>query len=255
MSDPAEARKLLSGKRAFITGASRGIGLAVARRFASEGAEIHLNARDQIALQQVAEDLRQSFSVPVHIHAFDISDAVQTKTAFQAFQKQFRQLDILVNNAGVMLNALLSMSSAEQIEQNFATNVYGSIYCAQFATRLMARQQQGVIINLGSRIADLGFAGQSVYAASKAAIDGLTRSWAKEFAADHIRVNAVHPGIIETALITQLSDAQKQKVISSITMGRVGQADEVARVVLFLASDLSSYMTGQVLAVDGGMQG
>jgi 3-oxoacyl-[acyl-carrier protein] reductase len=246
---------LLRGKHAFITGASRGIGLAIARRLGAAGAELHLNARDTETLEQAAETLRQTLSVQVHVHAFDVSDPEQTKSAFRSYQSHFKVLDILVNNAGIMRNAMLAMSSSEQIEQTFSTNVHGAIYCAQYASRLMARGKQGTIINIGSRIADLGHAGQSIYAASKAAMDGLTRSWAKEFAAMNIRVNAVHPGMIETDLLEAISPVQRGAVESNITLGRIGQADEVAQVVLFLASDMASYMTGQILAVDGGMQG
>lgn len=245
----------LKGKRVFITGASRGIGLAIARRLGSAGAELHLNARSLEKLETVAEALRQSCSVPVYTHAFDVADPEQVKQAFRAYQSTFKELDVLVNNAGVMHNALLAMSSVDQIQQTFSSNVLGAIYCSQFATRLMARNKQGVIINIGSRIADLGYSGQSIYAASKAALDGLTRSWAKEFSLMNIRVNAVHPGMIDTGLLAGLSEEQKKQVQSNITLGRIGQPDEVAQAVLFLASDMSSYITGQILAVDGGMQG
>lgn len=255
MLDVSGNGRLLTGKGALITGASRGIGLAIARRLGAEGATLHLNARDPERLAQVADELRQSLAVPVHVHAFDVADPDQVKSAFRSYQAQFKQLDILVNNAGIMSNAMVAMSSVKQIETTFATNVHGAIYCAQYASRLMARSGQGVIVNIGSRIADLGHAGQSVYAASKAALDGLTRSWAKEFSSMNIRVNGVHPGMIDTDLLAEINEAQQAKVLSQITLGRIGQADEVARVVLFLASDMASYMTGQILAVDGGMQG
>ena len=256
MNKPDAARPLLlEGKKVFITGASRGIGLAIADYFANSGAELHLNALDQAALENLADRIKHEYDVSVYCYPFDVSDKQAVKNAFQEFQQQHKSLDVLVNNAGVMLNGLLSMTTDAMIEKSFSTNVYGPIYCTQYASRIMARNKQGSIINLGSHVGDFGHQGQSVYAASKSAVLGLTKSWAKEFAPMGIRVNAISPGMIKTDLIQTLSEDDIHENLKQIALQRLGMPEEIAKVALFLASDLSSYMTGQTLAVDGGMLG
>lgn len=244
---------LLQGKRVLITGAGRGIGLAIARQFAPQGAELWLNGRDEQAITRMAEALGVEFGVPCMPLCFDVADPQAVKQAFQQLFGQTRQLDVLVNNAGVLDDALLGMVQQQQIERTFATNSYSTLYCSQYASRLMQRSGGGSIINMASIIGRVGNAGQAVYAGSKAAVIGITQSLAKELAASQIRVNAIAPGFIDTDMARSLPPAKFDERVASIAMGRIGTPDEVANVALFLASDLSRYVTGQVIGVDGGM--
>ncbi|MGQ4658744.1 3-oxoacyl-ACP reductase FabG [Aeromonas enteropelogenes] len=244
---------LLQGKRVLITGAGRGIGLAIARQFAAQGAELWLNGRDEETITRMAEALGVEFGVPCQPLCFDVADPQAVKQAFQQLFGQTRQLDVLVNNAGVLDDALLGMVQQQQIERTFATNSYSTLYCSQYASRLMQRSGGGSIINMASIIGRVGNAGQAVYAGSKAAVIGITQSLAKELAASQIRVNAIAPGFIDTDMARSLPPAKFDERVASIAMGRIGTPDEVASVALFLASDLSRYVTGQVIGVDGGM--
>lgn len=244
---------LLQGKRVVITGAGRGIGLAIARQFAAQGAELWLNGRDEEAITRMVEALGVEFGVPCMPLCFDVADPQAVKQAFQQLFGQTRQLDVLVNNAGVLDDALLGMVQQQQIERTFATNSYSTLYCSQYAARLMQRSGGGSIINMASIIGRVGNAGQAVYAGSKAAVIGITQSLAKELAASQIRVNAIAPGFIDTDMARSLPPAKFDERVASIAMGRIGTPDEVASVALFLASDLSRYVTGQVIGVDGGM--
>ncbi|UCA10266.1 SDR family oxidoreductase [Aeromonas enteropelogenes] len=244
---------LLQGKRVVITGAGRGIGLAIARQFAAQGAELWLNGRDEEAITRMVEALGVEFGAPCIPLCFDVADPQAVKQAFQQLFGQTRQLDVLINNAGVLDDALLGMVQQQQIERTFATNSYSTLYCSQYAARLMQRSGGGSIINMASIIGRVGNAGQAVYAGSKAAVIGITQSLAKELAASQIRVNAIAPGFIDTDMARSLPPAKFDERVASIAMGRIGTPDEVASVALFLASDLSRYVTGQVIGVDGGM--
>ncbi len=153
-----------------------------------------------------------------------------------------------------MPEAAMMMTSAEQLQQVFAVNTFGSFYCAQYASRLMARNRSGAIVNIASVVAEQGSAGQVAYSASKAALKGMTASMAKELAPMGVRVNSVAPGFIETELVAHYSAKQRQQLISQTALGRLGQADDVAAVVAFLCSESASYITGQTIAVDGCLQ-
>ena len=244
---------LLQGKRVVITGAGRGSGLASARQFAAQGAELWLNGRDEEAITRMVEALGVEFGVPCIPLCFDVADPQAVKQAFQQLFGQTRQLDVLVNNAGVLDDALLGMVQQQQIERTFATNSYSTLYCSQYAARLMQRSGGGSIINMASIIGRVGNAGQAVYAGSKAAVIGITQSLAKELAASQIRVNPIAPGFIDTDMARSLPPAKFDERVASIALGRIGTPDEGANVALFLASDLSRYVTGQVIGVDGGM--
>lgn len=244
---------MLQGKRVLITGAGRGIGLAIARQFAAQGAELWLNGRDEEAITRMAEALGAEFGVPCRSLCFDVAEPVAVKQAFQQLFTQTRALDVLVNNAGMLEEALLGMANQAHLQKTFSNNTFSVIYCSQYAARLMQRSGGGSIINLASLMGLVGAAGLSSYAGSKAAVIGITQSLAKELAASQIRVNAIAPGFIDTDMARSLPPAKFDERVASIAMGRIGTADEVASVALFLASDLSRYVTGQVIGVDGGM--
>ena len=244
---------MLKGKVALVTGATRGIGKAIAERFAAEGADILLNGRNEEKSEAVAQQLRDIYNIRVETVLFDVSDYDAVKQAYRKIFTLTKRLDILVNNAGILDDALMGMVTREQIERVFAINTFGVLYAAQYAARMMQKQQTGSIINISSIIGLNGNEGQVVYGGSKAAVIGITRSLAKELAPSQIRVNAIAPGFIDTDMTRKLSKEKYEERVASIKMGRIGTPDDVANVVLFLASDLSRYVTGQVIGVDGGM--
>jgi 3-oxoacyl-[acyl-carrier protein] reductase len=245
---------LLGGRTALVTGAARGIGFATSLRFAQEGAHVFVAGRNLEALiaarVAILLDTPMAKVTPV---LMDVADPNSVKDAFQQIYKLNPQLDVLVANAGVLDDALIGMVAPAQIESTFATNTFGVLYCAQYAARLMVRRKSGSIINISSIIGVNGNCGQAVYAGSKAAVIGITKALAKELAPQHIRVNAIAPGFIDTQMARSIPAAKFDERVASIAMGRIGKAEEVASVALFLASELASYVTGQVIGVDGGM--
>ena len=244
----------LQDKVAVVTGASRGIGLACVHKLAAAGATVVMLGRDEGSLQAAADAVRTSLpDAQLQPLACDVSDPASVRDAFQAVFKTHKKLHVLVANAGVMDDALIGMVTPAQIDHTFGVNASGVLFCAQYASRLMARSGGGSIINMTSIMGLRGNAGQAVYAGSKAAVVGITLSLAKELAAQHVRVNAIAPGFIETDLVRGLSDEKHAERIGAIALGRAGSTEEVADVALFLASDLSRYVTGQVVGVDGGM--
>ena len=244
---------LLSGKTVLVTGAGRGIGRAIAERFAAEGATLFLAVRHLEQGQALAAELQATHSITCHAFRCDVADAGAVKTLFRELFSHSKTLDVLVNNAGVLDDALIGMVTPTQVERTFASNSFSVLYCSQYAARMMQRAGGGSIINLSSIIGRVGNAGQAVYGGSKAAVIGMTQSLAKELAPQQIRVNAIAPGFIDTDMAHSLPEEKFQQRLQSIAMWRIGAADEVANVALFLASGLSSYVTGQVIGVDGGM--
>ena len=184
---------------------------------------------------------------------FDVADPESVETAIKDAAKRLGQIDILVNNAGISIDQLLLRVSQKDLEMTWATNVNGAVYCAKAAIRPMMRNMWGRIISLSSVVAESGNAGQVAYSASKAALLGMTRTLAREYASRGITVNAVAPGFIETDMTANLPDAAKQGIVERTPLGRIGRPEEVAAAVVFLASDEASYITGQVVRVNGGM--
>jgi len=244
---------MLTDKVVWVTGASRGIGRAIAVACAQEGARTVLVARQLDHLADTAAAIAQVGGPEPILLNYDITSAGEVGSAFNRVYKETRRVDVLVSNAGVMQDALLGMVTTAQVEDTFATNVFAVLYHMQYAARLMARQKAGSIINISSIIGRCGNAGQTVYGASKAAVIGATQSAAKELAVQNIRVNAIAPGFIATDMVRQLSQDKFDLRLSAVGMGRIGTPEDIARSVLFLASDMSAYVTGQVLGVDGAM--
>ncbi len=243
---------LLEGKIALVTGATKGIGLRTAIRMCEEGATVFLNGRDVTKTEKKVSELC-NLGFNVYPLCFDASNPEEVKSAFRDLIKISKKLDILVNNAGVLDDALIGMVTEKQIHETFSINTYSTIFVSQYASRLMARANEGSIINISSIIGVNGNSGQAVYGGSKAAVIGVTKSLAKELAGSNIRVNAIAPGFIDTDMAHSIPSQKFQERLDSIAMKRIGQPDDVANSVVFLASDLSSYVTGQVIGVDGGM--
>lgn len=245
---------MLQDKVSFITGSTRGIGWATAREFARHGATVILNHRSSAAtLEERCRELEAEFHGTVMGLLADVTDAPAVKNCYVEIFRRFKRLDVLVNNAGILQAALLGMISDQTMRTVIDTNLIGSLMHLQEASRLMGRNRRGSIINVSSILGRYGADGQTVYAASKAAVIGMTMAAAKELAPRNIRVNAIAPGIIDTEMTRQLPPEKLQQTVAGIRMGRIGTAEEVAQVIVFLASDMSSYVTGQVLGVDGGM--
>jgi 3-oxoacyl-[acyl-carrier protein] reductase len=244
----------LDGRVAYVTGSTRGIGWAIASALASNGATLILNGHRNAELLRARVTELSALGVPVLGLICDVADPGQVKTVYKSIFKEFGRLDILINNAGILGDALLGMIPEETINRTLAVNTKGAIYNVQGAARLMSRNRSGSIVNVTSIVGTQGNAGQVVYSASKAALIGLTLSASKELAPQGIRVNAIAPGYIETEMIQHLDATTHEQRLASIAMGRVGKPEEVALAALFLASDLSSYITGQILGVDGGMK-
>ena len=244
----------LEGKVAFVTGSTRGIGWATAKALTRHGATVILNGiHSQELLDQRREEIKKEFNVEPDGFLFDVGNMDSVQKCYNEIFKKYKKLDILVNNAGILEDNLVGMITKENIEHTFGTNTTAIIYNLQFAARLMSRNKFGSIINISSLVGRVGNEGQVVYGGSKAAVIGITLSAARELAPKNIRVNAIAPGFINTDLIKPLSKEIYQQRLDSIKMKRIGQPEDVANAVLFLASDLSSYITGQVIGVDGGM--
>jgi 3-oxoacyl-[acyl-carrier protein] reductase len=243
---------LLAEKTAIVTGASRGIGLEIARVFVENGASVVVNARSN-TIHDIARQLTVGETSVVAVQG-DLADESCVREIVQVCKREFNKLDILVNNAGILIPALLGMISMAAAREMFEVNVLAPMNLTQYAVRLMQGAGKGSIINLGSIAGSQTMEGVSAYGASKAAIIGFTRSVAKELAPKGIRANAIAPGFIDTDMTRSLDEEWFQLRTQSIRLGRIGTPRDVANLALFLASDLSSYITGQTIGVDGGMQ-
>lgn len=244
---------ILKGKCALVTGASRGIGRAIALKFAQEGANVAINyAGNEQAAKQVAEEAR-SYGVEAFICRADVSRMEEVEEMVKTVLDRFGKLDILVNNAGITRDNLIMRMKEQDFDDVIAINLKGVFNGIKAVTRPMMKQKSGRIINISSVVGALGNAGQANYASAKAGVIGLTKAAARELASRGITVNAVAPGYIETDMTDQLGEEAKERLMANIPLTRLGQPEDVANVVVFLASDASAYMTGQTLHVDGGM--
>lgn len=240
---------MLAHKHILITGANRGIGKAIAEVCVALGANVYLAGRNEQALELLAEQLGESATA----FCYDITDPIEVKQAFLHLQQHVGRLDGLVNNAGSMSDASIAMTSIADLQMQLQVNTVAAFQHAQLASRLMTKNRQGCIINMCSIVGEQGSAGQSAYATTKAALSGMTKAMAKELGALGIRVNGVAPGMIETDMVSHYSAEKRQKILQSISLKRVGQTKEVADLVSFLLSDHAAYITGQIIAIDGGM--
>jgi 3-oxoacyl-[acyl-carrier protein] reductase len=243
----------LDNKVVLVTGASRGIGQAVAVQLAMAGAQVVIHSRSHEGLDETDKKIIDGNGLKPLRVIYDVRDENEMKQVFLKIKKSFGGLDGLVNNAGIMTEGLLGMVKSDDVSNLLDINVKSVLLHMQLASRLMMKNKSGSIVNISSIIGVRGSEGSSAYAASKAAVIGATLSASKEWAAVGIRVNAVAPGFIETDLTAHYEDERKEKLLEKIKMNRFGKAEEVADAVTFLLSNHSSYITGQVLGVDGGM--
>ena len=242
--------RLLENKICIVTGAAQGIGREIAKRFAADGAVVYACDRQELSEAKIQEFEEQQ----IHYLSFDLTDAAVVKSAMMQIFKAEGRIDVLVNNAGVVFNRKIGMIVREETELMFRINVIAVIELIQLVSRLMARNGGGSIVNIASVTAVLGSPGQVAYSATKGAIISLTKSAAKELAAQGIRVNAVAPGIVKTERFAELYEANGEKIderISRIAMGRLGTPEDIANACSFLASDRASYISGQIVGVDG----
>jgi 3-oxoacyl-[acyl-carrier protein] reductase len=241
---------LLQGKTALITGAARGIGKAIALKFAEEGANV---AFTDLAVNEETEQEIASRGVKAKSYASNAADFAQTEDVVKQVKEDFGSIDILVNNAGITKDGLMLRMTEQQWDAVIAVNLKSAFNFIHACVPMMMRQRKGSIINMASVVGVHGNAGQSNYAASKAGLIALAKSIAQEMGPKGIRANAIAPGFIETAMTAQLPDEVREEWKKKIPLRRGGQVDDIANVATFLASDLSSYVSGQVIQVDGGM--
>ncbi|WP_050606290.1 3-oxoacyl-[acyl-carrier-protein] reductase [Clostridium niameyense] len=245
--------KCLEGQTAIVTGASRGIGKAIAIKLASLGANLVLNYRKSSKeIENVASDI-EKFGVKTLIVQGDISSFEETKIIIEKAVEEFKAIDILVNNAGITRDSLMLRMSEEDFDRVINVNLKGTFNCIKHVTPIMLKQKSGRIINISSVVGLVGNPGQCNYAASKSGVIGITKSLAKELGSRGITVNAVAPGYIKTDMTEVLSDRIKESIKGTIPLKKLGNPEDIAETVAFLSSTGASYITGQVINVDGGM--
>ena len=243
---------MLSGKVAIVTGASRGIGRAIALALVAQGAKVVASARNAEALDNLVAEIERQGGEATAV-AGDVALESDAARLIEQAVAAYGQIDILVNNAGITRDGLLLRMKNEDWDAVIDTNLKGAFLCIRAAAKVMSKQRSGRIINISSVVGEMGNAGQANYCASKAGLLGLTKSVARELARRDITVNAITPGFIVTDMTDGMTDKARESMTEQIPLGRLGEADDVANAVIFLASDQSSYVTGQVLGVNGGM--
>ena len=246
------ANGLLNDKVVIVTGGGRGIGQAMATIFAQNGAVVYATDVRQGSVEEWSANVNAISTGEIRSQYFDISSETEARDAVMQIKKSCGHIDGLVNNAGVEFNELIGMISPENMQKMFSVNVYGTINMLQIVSRIMSRQEKGgSIVNIASMVALRGNRGQLVYSATKGAVVSLTMSAAKELAEKKIRVNAIAPGLTNTAMMQQADPEKLQIRIKNISMGRLAEPEDIAKACMFMLSDLSEYISGQVLAVDG----
>jgi 3-oxoacyl-[acyl-carrier protein] reductase len=244
---------MLEGKVALVTGGSRGIGRAIAISLAEAGANVVVNyAGNEAAAAEVAAHI-ESLGRKALIIKANVGNSAEVDAMVKQTLEAFGQLDILVNNAGITRDNLIMRMKDDEFDEVINTNLKGVFNCVRSVTRTMMKQRSGRIINISSVVGTMGNPGQANYVAAKAGVIGLTKSAARELASRGITVNAIAPGFITTDMTDKLSDEMKAQLLLQIPLARFGQPDDIAKTVLFLASNEASYMTGQTLHIDGGM--
>ncbi|HEY1975670.1 MAG TPA: SDR family NAD(P)-dependent oxidoreductase [Candidatus Baltobacteraceae bacterium] len=242
------------GKSALVTGASRGIGRAIAVEFARRGADVALVGRDSAALEETAAQCAAERPGAVaHIFTGNVTNQASVERAVAETLERFGRVDFAIANAGQSVDALLLRLKAETIDQMLDVNLKSAFYLCGAVAKPMMKQRSGAIVLVTSIVGIMGNAGQAAYAASKAGLIGLCKSVAKELGSRNIRVNAVAPGLIETAMTEKMPDAAREFLIKNAALGRPGRPEDVSGAVAFLCSDAASYITGQTLVVDGGV--
>ncbi|HEY6077441.1 MAG TPA: 3-oxoacyl-ACP reductase family protein [Polyangiaceae bacterium] len=243
----------LTGKVALVTGGSRGIGRAAALALGKQGAHVVVNYVSNEAAAREVSGAIQASGGKAELAQFDVGSGDAAEKAIAEVAKRLGRLDILVCSAGISIDGLLLRLKDEDFDRILAVNVKGSVACARAATKVMMRARTGRVIFLSSVVGEMGNAGQTAYAASKAALLGVTKSLARELASRSITINAITPGYIDTDMTGGLTDEQKSAINQAIPLGRTGKPDEIAAAIVYLASDEAAYITGQTLRVNGGM--
>ncbi|MDR3246400.1 MAG: SDR family oxidoreductase [Prevotellaceae bacterium] len=244
----------LENKTALITGCSRGIGKAIMHLFAKEGASIVACARKEtLELTQDYETLRQTHKIRVFPLYFDMSSDEEIKEAMKQLYALKINVDVLVNNAGMAIGGLLAFTKMSDLKATFQINYFAQVLITQYISKLMSKKRNGSIINIASILGLDSLAGGTVYGASKAALIVFTKSLAKELGALNIRVNAIAPGLVDTDMAQLMEKKSYESIVSNSAFKRLGTPEEITKAVLFLASDDSSYITGQIIRIDGGM--
>ena len=244
---------LLDGKTALVTGASRGIGRAIALRLAAEGASVAINYAGNTAKAEETKAAIEAVGGKAALFQADVSDSAQVERMVAAVTEMFGTIDILVNNAGITRDGLLMRMKEEDFDAVLDTNLKGIFHVTKAVSKLMMKKRAGRIVNMASVVGIMGNAGQTNYAAAKAGVIGFTKSAARELAARGITVNAVAPGFIATDMTAAMPEKAKEATLAAIPLRRMGAPEDVANAVAFLVSDQASYITGQVVKVDGGM--